>query len=471
MFEYKKTTSVVIFVLLCIPLFISACTNEESTNVPRPLPQEQNSSQMPMAKLNIYRGDRWHGGFMDFELALNGTIVASVSNNSYYSCEIPAGLYQVHIYMSRFLFKHRLTSLSYEEKGLFWELEPGRNYYFDFSPEFKVWYEDANGEYHFYLDDGLAEPLVVKLIDESYWKTAVTDEMEQEKCVIEESATSEFITTTTVTSTSSITRSPVTSEKSATFGLIRTENLASGQAPTAFNPKDDAVYVYIPAGDFLLGSPTGEGDSDEHPQSTVYLDAFWIMQTEVTNAQYRRCIEAGRCTLPHNNQWQDDNKLQHPVSDIDWNQANAYALWSGGRLPTEVEWEKACRGENGRRFPWGDTDPNLNLAHYAESLSAILVSPLIGEAKPVGQYPRGASPYGILDMAGNISEWTNDFYSESFYSSISAQNPSGPPTGQYRVARGASYNYPGGSLRCADRWRERPEDWEELGLRVAFSAP
>jgi formylglycine-generating enzyme required for sulfatase activity len=153
----------------------------------------------------------------------------------------------------------------------------------------------------------------------------------------------------------------------------------------------------------------------EWPQHTVYLDNYWIDQTEVTNIQYNQCVVAGVCeggdTAP---EWAD-----FPVTNVNWNQARTYCEWAGGRLPTEAEWEKAARGTDGRTYPWGE-GIDCDHARYAEA-------PNCGnEILPVGSLPAGASPYGALDMAGNIAEWTADWMDVNYYESSPRENPTGP---------------------------------------------
>lgn len=169
----------------------------------------------------------------------------------------------------------------------------------------------------------------------------------------------------------------------------------------------------------------------EMPEHMVDVDGFWIMQTEVTNAEYARCVTAQACTPPANQRWNDPAYAKHPVTNVNWGQANQYAGWAGGRLPTEAEWEKAARGTDQRSYPWGNTPIQDDLLNYND---------VKRDTMPVGSYPAGASPYGALDMAGNVEEWVTDWYSATYYASSPAQNPLGPATGvRFRVTRGGSY--------------------------------
>ncbi len=238
--------------------------------------------------------------------------------------------------------------------------------------------------------------------------------------------------------------------------------VGEGRNPAA-SPVDGATYLYVPAGEFLMGSPDGVGDDDEHPQHSVYLDAFWIMQTEVTNAQYAKCVAAGACGAPDNSRWQDAAYADHPVTAVDWNQASAYARWAGGRLPTEAEWEKAARGTDGRTYPWGNEAPAASLANCCA---------FVNDTTPVGSYPAGASPYGALDMAGNVWEWTADWYDSGYYSQSPAQNPTGPANGNSRVVRGGGYWHVADDVRVASRARYDPayRFWGS-GFRVVSSSP
>jgi formylglycine-generating enzyme required for sulfatase activity len=227
-----------------------------------------------------------------------------------------------------------------------------------------------------------------------------------------------------------------------------------GIGSTMVSDKDDMTLIYVPAGEFLMGSvdSDGEADSDEKPQHKVYLDAFWIDRTEVTNAQYRKCVEAKACQPPsqsssytRSSYYGNSQYDNYPVIYVSWHAAQQYCRWAGRRLPTEAEWEKAARGTDGRKYPWGDAAPDVQRANFNNNK---------GDTTAVGSYPSGASPYGALDMAGNVWEWTADWYNETYYSGSPAQNPQGPGSGSGRVLRGGSWYSVQGSVRAANRDRD-----------------
>ena len=238
-------------------------------------------------------------------------------------------------------------------------------------------------------------------------------------------------------------------------------------------PKDGMVMVYVPAGEFLMGSSEADGqaEDDEKPQHTVYLDAFWIDRTEVTNAQYRKCLEAGACQEPGCWDQNDYNASDQPVVCVSWDDAQAYAAWAGGRLPTEAEWEKAARGTDGRIYPWGNEfdGSRLNYCDRNCEFGAKDTSTDDGYAEmaPVGRYPSGASPYGALDMAGNVLEWVADWWHPEYYDYSPARNPQGPDSGNYRVIRGGAFSEADWFARCAFRLFDFPDDpdWTN-GFRV-----
>lgn len=210
---------------------------------------------------------------------------------------------------------------------------------------------------------------------------------------------------------------------------------------------DGMVMVYVPAGEFQMGSKDGE--PDEQPVHKVYLDAYWIDQTEVTNGMYAKCAAAGECTEPR---WSESYTRssyygnaaheEFPVVFVYATQAIDYCNWTGGRLPTEAEWEKAARGTDGRKYPWGNESPDANRLNYNENE---------GDTTAVGSYPTGTSPYGALDMAGNVWEWTADWYDADYYSSSPDQNPQGSSDGDSRVLRGGSFLYPEYYIRSSFR--------------------
>ncbi|MBN1583608.1 MAG: formylglycine-generating enzyme family protein, partial [Anaerolineae bacterium] len=245
-----------------------------------------------------------------------------------------------------------------------------------------------------------------------------------------------------------------------------------GLGSTHISEQDGMVMVYVPAGEFLMGSPNAGQDAqdDEKPQHTVYLDAFWIDQTEVTNAMFARFVSdtgyetgaqaRGWAWVLVGTQWKEvtgadwqhpqgpitsiDGLDDHPVVQIGWDDANAYCQWAGRQLPTEAQWEKAARGTDGLVYPWGDSfdGSKLNFCDANCFIDWQDADSDDGYARtaPVGSYPAGASPYGGLDMIGNVWEWVLDWYGRSYYASSPDQNPTGPTTGEERGLRGGGWS-------------------------------
>lgn len=237
------------------------------------------------------------------------------------------------------------------------------------------------------------------------------------------------------------------------------------------NRKDGSVLMRVPAGTFLMGSQDGDSDAldEEKPAHEVHLDEYWIGRCEVTNEQFARFVaETGHRTTAEMEglmaSWRtvkDRWGPQAPVVCVSWFDARAYCEWAGGRLPTEAEWEKAARGTDGRRYPWGnDRDPSLA---WCEQTSG-------GRPHPVGDLVAGASPYGCLDMAGNAWEWCSDWSAE--YPPGPVRNPTGPGDGAYRVYRGGSWGMAAQYARAASRSDNIPGYCDVyLGFRLARSLP
>ena len=240
-------------------------------------------------------------------------------------------------------------------------------------------------------------------------------------------------------------------------------------------PNDKMVMVYVPDGEFEMGSTEqailqlhGEAGHLGKPAHTVALDGFWIDRTEVNNAQYRRCVEAGECEAPGFMcmEFKDEAKASHPLPCASWQRAEAYCAWAGVRLPTEAEWEYAARGPESFTYPWGDDEPSDTLLNYDSN---------VGSTTEVGSFPEGASWCGALDMAGNVDEWVADWYAEDYDISPS-RNPTGPASGEQRVVRGGT-SYDMGWLASAyvvrsdyRLWAEPSSAGSSRGLRCAKDA-
>lgn len=243
--------------------------------------------------------------------------------------------------------------------------------------------------------------------------------------------------------------------------------------------------IFIPAGEFIMGTqdPDAQHFFDngvaypEVPMHTVYLDGYWIDKYEVTNGRYALCVADGFCKPPwvdfsntHQEYYGNPEFDNYPVIMVDWWQANTYCEWTGGRLPTEAEWEKAARGTDGRRYPWGNDPITEDKANFCDvNCTRGHANPAFNDGyadtAPVGSYPNGASPYGLMDMAGNVWEWT---------SSIPVPYPYDPDDGR-EAKDGYQYIWRGGPwsngtwwIRSTLRYKSVPKYWyENLGFRCA----
>jgi formylglycine-generating enzyme required for sulfatase activity len=218
-----------------------------------------------------------------------------------------------------------------------------------------------------------------------------------------------------------------------------------------------AGMALVPAGPFVMGSDPGEGSPSERPEHIVTLSPYCIDRTEVTNEAYGACVTAGRCLPPtdldswtRTNCFMDPTYADYPVTWIDWARAASYCAWTGGRLPTEAEWEKAARGgcelvapamcgaEDERTYPWGDAVPTCSIANAHLGASDAFC---VGDTWEVGSRAGGDSPYGLHDMTGNLWEWTSDWFGATAYDACAAgcSDPAGPTSGLGHTRRGGSW--------------------------------
>jgi serine/threonine-protein kinase len=211
--------------------------------------------------------------------------------------------------------------------------------------------------------------------------------------------------------------------------------------------------------------------TDELPAHAVELSAFDLDLTEVTQQQYAACVDAAACPVPDDTQtcyakWDPVVLAEHPVVCVDHAAATAYCAWVGRALPTEAQWEAAARGPAAWLYPWGDVAPACELANYGPS-----AMDCVGATTPVGAYPSGASPFGALDLAGNVWEWTADWYGPSSYREGPFVDPVGAASGSARVLRGGGFTSPEAFLRATARDGARAP-WKtarNVGFRCASS--
>lgn len=252
----------------------------------------------------------------------------------------------------------------------------------------------------------------------------------------------------------------------------------SSPPPSGTMGADGAPMVHVPAGPFPMGVPAGDRDGgrDEYPRHEVLLDAYYIDTYEVTHGRYAEFIKATGHRAPQHTKnpartlWTgstvSESLRNRPVINVDWYDADAYCRWAGKRLPTEAEWEKAARGTDGRRFPWGNVEPTDKHLNYNQRWQ--------GEKTlmPVGSYEAGKSPYGAYDMAGNVWEWVADWYDPLYYEKSPAANPKGPETGAQKVLRSSGWSVETPLVRIFTRVQSDPLNRNDsTGFRCALSAP
>jgi len=225
----------------------------------------------------------------------------------------------------------------------------------------------------------------------------------------------------------------------------------------------------VPAGPFAMGCNGADDtqcEDSEKPYHPVELSGYLIDRFETTVSEYRACVAAKGCTSPH---WGDlcnygeSGHDNHPVNCVDWSQAQAFCAWAGKRLPTEAEWEKAARGVSGWKYPWGNApEPTCDYAVMFDELACGT-----RDTMAVGSKPKGASPYGVMDMSGNVWEWVGDWFDTGYYAASPPKDPVGPAKGTYRVLRGGSWGMSYENfLRASARWGKEPAaDFGTIGFR------
>ncbi len=259
----------------------------------------------------------------------------------------------------------------------------------------------------------------------------------------------------------------------------------SRQTPTVnaserVRQKDGAVEVLIPAGAFTFGciiEHNGGFDcpDDELPSRRINLDAYYMDKYEVTNRQYALCAAAGVCAEPsyrysatREDYYGNPEYDNYPAANVSWTEAAAYCAWVGGRLPTEAEWEKAARGTDLRAYPWGDSDPNCGMANAKDEVKG---SNCVGDTLPVGSLPEGASPYGVMDMAGNVWEWVQDWYVLDADGLRISVDPFAQDLGFHKVVKGGSWDYAWSRLRISYNSDHEPDAHKiSFGFRCAVPA-
>ncbi len=242
----------------------------------------------------------------------------------------------------------------------------------------------------------------------------------------------------------------------------------AGESGVRVRSSDGAEMVRIPGGAFVRGSKDGEGEADERPQRTIRVSGFWLDRTELTTSRFQACVAAGACApVASGKACNTSARDDRPVNCVTWHQADAYCRWAGARLPTEAEWEKACRGTDGRVYPWGSEPPSCGVVVFYDPKLRYACGHY-GTWR-VGSKPAGISPHGVLDVSGNVWEWVADWYGGDYYATAPDEDPSGPGKGRDKIAHGGGWGHdPPGNHRCARRMRFSPSNQTPgIGFRCA----
>ncbi|WP_447970848.1 formylglycine-generating enzyme family protein [Nitrospira sp. M1] len=227
----------------------------------------------------------------------------------------------------------------------------------------------------------------------------------------------------------------------------------------------EELMVKVPAGEFIRGTNTG--GFNERPENSFHVDTFWIDEFEVTNHQYLEFVESTGHRKPgppsrYAKNMTNLRGLNQPVTYVSWADANAYCEWKGKRLPTEAEWEKAMRGTDGRTWPWGN-----NLGKDFANLGGVQDG--FEFTAPVGSFPQDRSVFGVFDGAGNLMEWTDNWYVEQLYSTL-VESDSSTVSRTYKTLRGGGYTNRGVDLRITSRMFMVPDFRDEtIGFRCVSS--
>jgi formylglycine-generating enzyme required for sulfatase activity len=243
-------------------------------------------------------------------------------------------------------------------------------------------------------------------------------------------------------------------------------------AETKTREKDGATMVHVPPGPFYRGSPDGYGADDEHPGGAVDMSGYWIDRTEVTAGQYAKCVEDNGCDRAGTGafcNFKSDGKERHPINCVTWFAADKYCKWAGATLPTEAQWEKAARGPGGRLLPWVGFLLSCDKLVYSDDVKGHACGQKGTWA--VGSKPGGTSPYGAVDMAGNVWEWAADAYDPGLYATAGTKDPANPDTGMMGVMRGGGWGEDAWEgWRTANRFKfSRGNKTEGIGFRCAVA--
>jgi serine/threonine-protein kinase len=271
-------------------------------------------------------------------------------------------------------------------------------------------------------------------------------------------------------------KATTTPEPQSTESVTTTSSPAasSGIVDSRTRDQDGMEMVYVPEGEFIFGTNRGSysysGMTAQFSSYDVFLDSFWVDKYEVTNQQYALCVEAGVCSPPYNaysntryDYYTNPEYENYPVVNVDRGMAKVYCNWVGGRLPTEAEWEKAARGTDGREFPWGNYWSGEKPGNFDDYQG--VDENYNGDTMEVGSYPEGASPFGAMDMVGNVWEWVADWYHPAIFATEPSDNPSGPAYGEEHLIRGGSYRT-GISLLAREGYdKYHRTGLEEIGFR------